>query len=98
MAQSPMGTRLDSARRGRVQTEIFLFWTYHFEYTHLLPSVVLTYLTVCAKSPSLMSILAQHVAVDFTFVHHSPVSKCFLDIGLQLPGGDDAKSELVLEI
>ena len=45
-----------------------------------------------------LCILAKHISVDFTFMHHSPVSKCFPDIGLQLPGGDNAKSQLVLEI
>ena len=54
MAQSPMGTRLDLERRGRVQIKIVMFWTYYFEYKHLLPGAVLIYLTVCANSPPLV--------------------------------------------
>ena len=53
MAQSPMPTKLDLERRGMVQNKIFLFWTYHFEYKHLLSGAVLIYLTVCANSPPL---------------------------------------------
>ena len=45
-----------------------------------------------------LCILAKHISVDFTFMHHSPASKCFPDIRLQLPVGGDAKSQLVLEI
>ena len=45
-----------------------------------------------------LCILAKHISVDFTLMHHSPTSKCFPDIGLQMPHGSDAKSQLVLEI
>ena len=45
-----------------------------------------------------LCILAKHISVDFRFMYHSPVSRYFPDIGLQLAGGDDAKSQSVLGI